>query len=411
MSAAFSPDGGLVVTGSWDQTARIWDAATGKALTRPFTHHNHVCSAAFHPDGASIVTASSDHTARIWSLQLAPGTLAEWRALVEHVSPFILCKGVLLPRVRAHVERPLQHPTTQQGLASRARTMHETLLPIPKTRSKTVVVSPPPFQQIRRNPSNSSVFAGASSRARGRSIGHDRAMYSASAAHYDRIYGSFKDYAAEARGLAELLRAGGRRIRTVLDVACGTGAHAALLAESHGFEVDGVDLDPALLAIAAAKCPRGRFVQADMTDLHLGRTFDAVLCLFGSIAYTATPAKLRAAFACLREHVVPGGVVVVEPFLTPDQFTAGHTNSITAESEGIRVTRRNRSERDGARCRLNFEYVIEGPHGTECEAEVHELGLFTIDQVLDGFASAGMTATYDPRGPAGRGLYVASIGA
>jgi SAM-dependent methyltransferase len=233
-------------------------------------------------------------------------------------------------------------------------------------------------------------------------------MYSASAAHYDRIY-SFKDYAAEARALAELLRADGRRIRTVLDVACGTGAHAAALTDGHGFEVDGIDLDPALLAIAAAKCPRGRFLQADMTDLHLGRTFDAVLCLFGSIAYTVTPSRLRAALACLREHVAPGGVVIVEPFLTPDGFVAGHTSSITAESDGVRVTRSNRSERDGAVCRLNFDYVIEGPGGTQRANEVHELGLFSVDEIVEGFTAAGMVASYDPRGLAGRGLYVASL--
>jgi len=67
----------------------------------------------------------------------------------------------------------------------------------------------------------------ATSRALEPSIGHDSLMYSASAAHYDRIYSSFKDYAAEAQALAELLRAGGRRTRTVLDVACGTASIAA----------------------------------------------------------------------------------------------------------------------------------------------------------------------------------------
>jgi hypothetical protein len=113
----------------------------------------------------------------------------------------------------------------------------------------------------------------------------------------------------------------------------------------------------------------------------------------------------------MREHVGPGGVVIVEPFLTPDRFTAGHTNTITAGSDGVRVTRKNRSERDGMRCRLIFDYLIEGPHGTERATEVHELGLFSVDEILEGFTAAGMTATYDPHGLAGRGLYLASIAA
>jgi hypothetical protein len=148
-----------------------------------------------------------------------------------------------------------------------------------------------------------------------------------------------------------------------------------------------------------------------MTDMHLGRTFDAVSCLFGSIAYAAVLPKLRTALACLREHLGPGGLVIVEPFLTPDGFVAGHTNSMTAESDGVRVTRSNRSERDGTLCRLNFDYVIEGPGGTEYATEVHEVGLFSVGEMLESFTAAGMTATYDPHGLAGRGLYVASIAA
>jgi hypothetical protein len=65
-SAAFSPDGTRVVTASSDNTARVWDAATGQPLTRPLEHQSAVWSAAFSPDGTRVVTASSDKTARVW---------------------------------------------------------------------------------------------------------------------------------------------------------------------------------------------------------------------------------------------------------------------------------------------------------------------------------------------------------
>ena len=57
-SAAFSPDGSRIVTASWDKTARIWDAATGKEIAVLRGHEGAVCSAAFSPDGSRIVTAS-----------------------------------------------------------------------------------------------------------------------------------------------------------------------------------------------------------------------------------------------------------------------------------------------------------------------------------------------------------------
>jgi WD40 repeat protein len=65
-SAAFSPDGARIVTASWDDTARVWDAASGQTLTRLEGHENNVYSAAFSPDGSRIVTASRDDTARVW---------------------------------------------------------------------------------------------------------------------------------------------------------------------------------------------------------------------------------------------------------------------------------------------------------------------------------------------------------
>ena len=65
-SAAFSPDGARVVTASYDKTARVWYAATGNAIAVLSGHEDWVKSAAFSPDGSRIVTASNDKTARVW---------------------------------------------------------------------------------------------------------------------------------------------------------------------------------------------------------------------------------------------------------------------------------------------------------------------------------------------------------
>ncbi len=65
-SAVFSPDGIYIVTASDDNTARVWDAKTGKPITEPLKHEDYVNSAVFSPDGKYIVTASRDNTARVW---------------------------------------------------------------------------------------------------------------------------------------------------------------------------------------------------------------------------------------------------------------------------------------------------------------------------------------------------------
>ncbi len=69
--AVFSPDGTRIATTNDDQTARIWDAATGKLLSTLLGHHGEVLSAAFSPDGTCIVTTSADGTARIWDVATA----------------------------------------------------------------------------------------------------------------------------------------------------------------------------------------------------------------------------------------------------------------------------------------------------------------------------------------------------
>ena len=67
-AAAFSPDGKIIATGSYDEYVCIWDAESGKKLLELEGHKDDVYSATFFPDGKKILTESGDGTARIWTL-------------------------------------------------------------------------------------------------------------------------------------------------------------------------------------------------------------------------------------------------------------------------------------------------------------------------------------------------------
>merc|ERR1740130_1433552 len=66
MSVAFSPDSKLVVSGSDDETVRVWEAATGKEVQKLEGHSSDVTSVAFSPDSKLVVSGSDDKTVRVW---------------------------------------------------------------------------------------------------------------------------------------------------------------------------------------------------------------------------------------------------------------------------------------------------------------------------------------------------------
>jgi SAM-dependent methyltransferase len=235
-------------------------------------------------------------------------------------------------------------------------------------------------------------------------------MFSASPEFYDLIYSTFKDYAGEAAQIAGLLRQLNPHCENVLDVACGTGEHARLLA-THGFVVDGIDLDPALVRIAEQKHPAGRFFVADMSDFFLWQRYNAVVCLFSSIGYLQTLDRVRRALTCFRDHLTQGGVIVVEPWFAPGMLDATRVTRQTGEANGIRVVRVSRMEIEGTISRLHFDYEISDPTGIRHVSEVHELGLFTPAELFRTFQEAGLQADHDPKGLTDRGLYVVRTGA
>jgi len=233
-------------------------------------------------------------------------------------------------------------------------------------------------------------------------------MFDRSSHLYDLIYGEFKNYPDEVAKVAALLQAEAPAARTVLDVACGTGEHARLLTERWGYRVDGLDLEPGFVEIAAVKLPDAEVVQADMADFSIHRRYDVILCLFSSIGYMVTPERTAQALRRFRAHLAPGGLVVVEPWLAPDRLVSGRIYVKEARSEGVTVVRMTHTAVIGRLCRLRFEYMVGRPEsGIERFSEVHELGLLTTEELTNCFRDAGLAVRYDPIGLTDRGLFLA----
>ncbi|MEW6279613.1 MAG: class I SAM-dependent methyltransferase [Candidatus Eremiobacterota bacterium] len=229
-------------------------------------------------------------------------------------------------------------------------------------------------------------------------------MFSASARLYDKIY-AFKDYAAESARVANL--AGERR--TLLDVACGTGAHLEHLAGR--FHVQGLELEPGLLEVAREKLPDVIFHLADMRDFRLADRFEVVTCLFSSIGYMIDPEDFRRAIGTMAAHLAPGGLLVLEPWFSADSFRPGHLHALLVDEPELKVARMSLARVEGRLSRFDFHYLVGTPEGVRHEVEPHTLALYTEAEYREALEAAGLLeVSFQPEGLCGRGLWTGRKG-
>ncbi len=223
-------------------------------------------------------------------------------------------------------------------------------------------------------------------------------MYDKSARIYDLLYvgSGIKDYPAEAAELHRIIQDASPAAQTLLDVACGTGAH--LVEMQRWYAVEGVDLSPAMLAVARTRLPGIPLREGDMRTLDLGKTFDAVTCLFSSIGYMTDPTELRAAIARLAAHVAPGGVLIIDGWVRPGQWRDNFRpdSPDVASDDEVTVVRLSYSRRDGSITELEMHHLVQTDGGIDYFMEPHRLRLTETDEYVSAVTDAGLEARVIP---------------
>lgn len=227
---------------------------------------------------------------------------------------------------------------------------------------------------------------------------------------YDLLYAPpLFDTARSSEELRRLIEERRPGARDLLDVACGTGRHLVHLRDD--YRVEGVDREPGMLREARRKLPGVPLHRGDVLDFALRRRFDVVTCLFSSIAYVITLARLRGAIANLARHLRPGGLLVVDGWMGPESWSAGRIVIHQGEAPGVNVVRMSRSGRHGRRVSTMDWHVLVGDgRGVQHFVEHHELGLFERGDYVEAFRRAGLDAEVLPGAADGRDRYIASRG-
>ena len=171
-------------------------------------------------------------------------------------------------------------------------------------------------------------------------------VFDAYARYYDLLYRD-KDYAAEAEYVASHIHGRAPQAKRILELGCGTGAHAEYLARM-GYTVHGVDLSEAMLARAEARkatlpsevAARLSFGLGDVRTVRTGETYEAVISLFHVMSYQTTNTDLAAAFETAATHLEPGGLFLFDFWYGPAVLTQKPEVRVKRlEDDEIKVTR------------------------------------------------------------------------
>ncbi|MFC7331512.1 class I SAM-dependent DNA methyltransferase [Marinactinospora rubrisoli] len=233
-------------------------------------------------------------------------------------------------------------------------------------------------------------------------------MYGAELAEiYELVHrGRGKNYATETTEVAKHVWARKPDAVSLLDIACGTGGHLGFFAELFD-DVQGLDMSEAMLDVARTRRPAGTLHLGDMRDFDLGRTFDAITCMFGSIGYLRSPAELDATLVRFARHLVGDGVVAVDPWWFPETFIEGYVSADVVTVAERTIARVSHSRRENGACRMQVHYVVADPRtGARHFDENHLISLFPRSAYEAAFTRAGLDVDYIEGVQAGRGLFV-----
>jgi len=227
-------------------------------------------------------------------------------------------------------------------------------------------------------------------------------MFARSAPYYDLLK-SRKSYEKEAAEVEAVLKSQGVADGALLLVAaCGTGEHERFWKAR--WRIHGFDINPEFVRLAGGKNPECHYYVSDMMAQSHPSTVDAVIGMYGCIGYCITVNGLAKAMTGFAAALDLGGILIIEPWYTPDEWQAGKIHVTTIDAADRKLCRMGYGEPSG---NIGFHYLIGDSSGVECFYEYYEFGLFTHDQIVDSASLCGLKFVDRVRSQASkRGLMV-----
>ena len=209
---------------------------------------------------------------------------------------------------------------------------------------------------------------------------------------YDRLTNDV-DYEATVAFYNEILKREGLQPRTAVDLACGTGSVAEILAQQ-GLEVTGVDLSEEMLTVAMEKVmdmeKPPRFVCQPLQELRLPRGVDLAVCALDSLDYITNPDDCKEAIRRVYKALNPGGIFIFD-VNTPEKLRAMDGQVFLDEDDDVYCIWRGEFDRDTNICSYGMDLFQRRENVWERFFEEHREYAYSQEQLTEYLKAAGFT--------------------
>ena len=214
--------------------------------------------------------------------------------------------------------------------------------------------------------------------------------YDALAANYDALTGDV-EYEKRADYLEKLFQKSKIPVKTVLDLACGTGTMTWILT-GRGYEMIGVDASEEMLAAAMEKSGSVEgvapiFLHQSMPKLDLYGTEDAAICCLDSLNYLTDPKDVRRTFERLRLFIAPGGVLIFD-INTVEKLAALDGQVFLDETEDTYCVWRPEYRRGLCTYYMDL-FQLQEDGSWERSFELHRERAYTVEELTAWLEEAG----------------------
>ena len=214
--------------------------------------------------------------------------------------------------------------------------------------------------------------------------------YNALAASYDRLTNDV-DYVATVDFYWELLEREGLQPRTAVDLACGTGSVALLLAQK-GLRVIGVDMSEDMLCMANQKTAdlenSPTFVCQKLQKLHLPRGVDLAVCALDSLDYITNPSDCKEAIRRVYKVLNPGGCFVFD-VNTPEKLRAMDNQIFLDEDDDVYCVWRGEFDEQTNICTYAMDLFQRDGNAWYRSFEEHQEYAYSQTQLIGYLREAG----------------------